>query len=114
MDNQAAKVIDPYLKPQDVSLQLVEPHNYRVNAAECAIQRFKNRFTGALSTMDVDFPFQLLVKLTPQFQDSISLLCRSRIKPNVSASKAHITGTDTQWRCLASKQLYSKTQTRAS
>ncbi len=31
-----------------------------------------------------------------------------RMKP----SKAHMTGTDTWWRCLAPKQLYSKTQTR--
>jgi hypothetical protein len=42
MDNQAMKVIKAYLMPQQVSLQLNEPHNHHVNAAERAIQTFKN------------------------------------------------------------------------
>ncbi len=88
MDNQAKKVIKAYLKPQDVTLQLVEPHNHRVNAAECTIQTFKNRFRGALGTTDTDLTVQLWNKLSPQVQDLINLLCRSRIKPNVSAYEA--------------------------
>jgi hypothetical protein len=66
MDNQATKVIKAYLKPRHVDLQLVEPHNHRVNAAERAIQTFKNRFIGALGTTDSDFPVQLWDKLAPQ------------------------------------------------
>ena len=42
MDNQATKATTAYLTPQQVTLQLVEPHNHRVNAAERAIQTFKN------------------------------------------------------------------------
>jgi hypothetical protein len=42
MDNQATKVIKAYPTPQQVSLQLVEPHNHRVNSAEREIQTFKN------------------------------------------------------------------------
>jgi hypothetical protein len=34
MDNQATKVIKAYLTPQQVSLQLVEPHNHRINATK--------------------------------------------------------------------------------
>ncbi len=83
MDNQAMKVIKAYLTTQQVSLQLVEPHNHRVNAAEHAIQTFKNRFIGALGTTDADFPIQLWDKLTSQVQDSINLLRRSRINPAV-------------------------------
>ena len=85
MDNQATKVIKAYLTTQQVSLQLVEPHNHRVNAAERAIQTFKNRFIRALGTTDADFPIQLWDKLTSQVQDSINLLQRSRINPAVSA-----------------------------
>ncbi len=85
MDNQATKVIKAYLSPRDVALQLVEPHNHRVNAAKRAIQTFKNRFVGALGTTDPDFPIQLWDKLTPQVQDSINLLRRSRVNPTVSA-----------------------------
>ncbi len=52
MDNQATKAIKAYLTPQQVTLQLAEPHNHRVNAAEQAIQTFKNRFLGTLGTTD--------------------------------------------------------------
>jgi hypothetical protein len=58
MDKQATKVTRAYLKPQDVSLQLLH-HNHRFNAVEHAIQTIKNRFIGALGTTDVDFPIQL-------------------------------------------------------
>ena len=44
MDNQATKTIKAYLMPQQCKLQLVEPNNHRVNAAEHAIQTFKNHF----------------------------------------------------------------------
>jgi hypothetical protein len=42
MDNQATKAIKSYLTPQQCCLQLVEPGNHRINAAEQAIQTFKN------------------------------------------------------------------------
>ncbi len=81
MDNQATKAIKTYLTPQQVTLQLVKPHNHRVNAAERAIQIFKNRFIGALQITDSEFPIQLWNKLAPQVQDCINLLCCSRISP---------------------------------
>jgi hypothetical protein len=40
----------------------VEPHNNLVNAAEQAIQTFKNAFIAALA---MDFPLQLWDKLAP-------------------------------------------------
>jgi hypothetical protein len=85
MDNQAAKTIKAHLTPQQVTLQLVEPHNHRVNAAERAIQTFKNRFIGALGTTDSNFPIQLWVRLAPQVQDCINLLWHLRITPDKSA-----------------------------
>jgi len=85
MDNQATKVIKAYLTPQEVKLQLVEPHNHRVNTAERAIQTFKNRFIGTLGTTDADFPLQLWDKMMPQVQDMINILRCSRIDPNKSA-----------------------------
>jgi hypothetical protein len=59
MDNQATKVIKAFLKPKDVSLQLVELHNHRVNVADRAIQTFKNWFIGELGITDVNFTVQL-------------------------------------------------------
>jgi hypothetical protein len=74
MDNQATKAIKSYLTPQPCRLKLVEPGNHQVNAAERAIQMFKNCFIGALGTTDTDFPIQLWDKLAPQVQDLINLL----------------------------------------
>jgi hypothetical protein len=87
MDNQATKVIKEYLVTQQCKLQLVEPHNHRVNAAESAVQTLKNRLIGALSTTDNEFPVQLWDKLAPQVQDSINLLQPSRIDPTKLAYK---------------------------
>jgi hypothetical protein len=39
MDNQATKHIKVFLTEQQCQLQLVEPHNHRLNAAERATQR---------------------------------------------------------------------------
>jgi hypothetical protein len=37
IDNVASKTVQTYLEDNDITIQLVEPHNHRVNAAEQAI-----------------------------------------------------------------------------
>ena len=59
----ASKTIKAYLKNNDIKLQLVEPHNHRVNTAERAIQTFKDHFISSLCTIDKDFPAQLWDKI---------------------------------------------------
>ncbi len=61
LDNQATKHIKKFLTKNNCKLQVVKPHNHRVNAAECAIQtfKFKAAFIAALVTTDSDFPLQL-------------------------------------------------------
>jgi hypothetical protein len=88
MDNQATKQIKQFLTKQDCRLQLVEPHNHHVNAAERAIQMFKNAFIAALATTDSEFSLQLWDKLTPQVQDTLNLMHASRINPTISMYKA--------------------------
>ena len=85
MDNQATKHIKKYLTEQECKLQVVEPHNHRVNAAERAIQTFKAAFIAALATTDSDFPLQLWDRLTPQVQTTLNMLRTSRIDPTKSA-----------------------------
>ena len=85
MDNQATKHIKAFLSQNNCDLQLVEPHNHRVNVAERAIQTFKDAFIAALATTDVDFPIQLWDKLTPQVQTCLNLMRQSRINPTMSA-----------------------------
>ncbi len=59
MDNQATKYIKQFPDRNKCKLQLVEPHNHRVNAAEQAIQTFKDAFIATLASTDADFPIQL-------------------------------------------------------
>jgi hypothetical protein len=87
MDNQATEHIKQFLSENECKLQLVKPHNHRVNAAELAIQTFKDEFIAALATTDVDFPLQLWDKLTPQVQNCLNLMRCFRIDPSKSAYK---------------------------
>ncbi len=81
MDNQATKHIKKILTENDCKLQVVEPHNHRVNAAERAIQTFKAAFIAALATTDSAFPLQLWDCLTPQVKDTLNMLRTSRVEP---------------------------------
>lgn len=88
MDNQATKYIKKFLTEKECKLQLVEPHNHRVNAAERAIQTFKDAFIATLATTDSEFPLQLWDRLAPQVQDTLNLLRASRTHPDISAYEA--------------------------
>jgi hypothetical protein len=66
-------------------LQLVEPHNQHINAAELTIQTIKDAFIAALATTDSDFPLQLWDRLTPQIQDTLNLLRALHIDLSKSA-----------------------------
>jgi hypothetical protein len=85
MDNQATKHIKKFLTENECALQVVEPHNHRVNAAERAIKTFKGAFISALATTDSDFPLQLWDRLTPQVETTLNLLRQSRVDPTKSA-----------------------------
>jgi hypothetical protein len=87
MDNQATKHIKAFLTKNDCKLQLVKPHNHRVNAAERAIQTFKDAFIAVLATTDSGYPLQLWDQLMPQIQDTLNLMQVSCIDPTKSAYK---------------------------
>jgi hypothetical protein len=59
MDNQATKYVIKFLEENNCKVQLVEPHNKRLNAAERAIQTWKDAMITVLATTDSDFPLQL-------------------------------------------------------
>jgi hypothetical protein len=85
LDNEASHAITEYLRQQDIKWQFVPPNEHRVNAAERAIQTFKNHFISGLCSTDRDFPSQLWDKLLQQAQDSLNMLRTSRIDPTKSA-----------------------------
>ena len=88
MDNQATKNIKKFLTKKECDIQLVEPNNKHLNAAERAIQTWKDAMIGALATTDSDFPLQLWDRLTPKVQDCLNLMRASRTDPTISAYEA--------------------------
>ncbi len=85
MDNQATKYIKKFLIKEECKLQLVEPHNHRVNTAKQAIQTFKDTFIAALVTTDCNFPLQLWDKLMTQVINTLNMMHASCINPTISA-----------------------------
>ena len=85
IDNVASKAIKKYLEDVQIGLQLVEPHNHCVNAAEWAIQTFKNHFIAGLSTCNTLFHTALWSRLVKQGQDTLNMLRTSRVHPKISA-----------------------------
>jgi hypothetical protein len=84
MDNQATWHIKKFLTENNCKLQIVEPHNHRVNATNWAIQAFKGAFIVALATTNNNFPLQLWDRLTPQVEDTLNMLRASRVDPSKS------------------------------
>ena len=84
-DNQAATAIKAFMKSRDGQVQFVEPNNHRTNAAERAIQTFKNHFISGLCTTDANFPLQLWNHLAEQAEITCNILRRSRLNPTISA-----------------------------
>eukprot|EP00804_Cyclotella_cryptica_P027018 CCRYP_013666-RA/>CCRYP_013666-RA protein AED:0.36 eAED:0.36 QI:0/-1/0/1/-1/1/1/0/319 len=83
-DNQATTPIKAYLDTEDCKWQFVEPNNHRVNAAERAIQTFKNHFVSGLCSTDSNWPLQLWDTMTEQALITLNLLRTSRIDPSKS------------------------------
>ena len=55
-DNVASKSIKEYLREEKIQIQLVDPYNHQVNAAERAIHNFKNNYIAILIIGDKKFP----------------------------------------------------------
>ena len=68
------------------------PHIHRRNAAERAIQTFKNHLLSGLATCNSKFPISEWDRLLPQAELTLNLLRTSRINPLLSAW-AYINGT---------------------
>ncbi len=101
MDNQATKHIKAFLTEQQCKLQLIEPHNHQLNAAEKAIQIFKDAFIAALATTDSNFSLQMWDKITPQVQNTLNMIKASRLNPKISAYKQLNGPYDWNWYPLA-------------
>ena len=59
LDNECSSEFKNAIKENEMSYQLVLPHDHRRNVAEKAIQTFKHHFVSVLCGADDDFPLQL-------------------------------------------------------
>jgi hypothetical protein len=55
LDNEASAALNNFFTANNVEYQLVPPHCQRHNAAERAIQSFKEHFVAGLSSLDPTF-----------------------------------------------------------
>jgi hypothetical protein len=91
MDNEASTALKRTIREKGIDFQLVPPHMHRRNAAERAIQTFKNHFVAILSGTNKNFPMHLWDLLLPQSTVTLNLLRASRLHPQLSAA-AHLNG----------------------
>ena len=70
-----------------MELLLVPPYAHRVNAAEKAIDSYKNHFISGLVTLHSDFPLHLWCRLITLASTTLNLLRPSRINPRLSAEE---------------------------
>ena len=87
MDNEYSAAVKKNIKSENINIQLVPPHNHRVNATERAIATFKEHFIAALATMDTHCPLQLWDEFLPQVELTLNMLRFSQRNPQKSANQ---------------------------
>ena len=85
LDNEISKDFKQALQKKDIAYQLVPPHIHRANAAERAIQTYKNHFLAGLSSCNPEFPLREWDRLTIQAEITLNLLRNAHINPKLSA-----------------------------
>ena len=85
LDNECSEDMKTTFRENDVIFQLVPPYVHRRNAAERAIQTWKDHFMAGLAACDPNFPIREWDRLLPQADISLNLMRQSRRFPNLSA-----------------------------
>eukprot|EP00804_Cyclotella_cryptica_P000956 CCRYP_018387-RA/>CCRYP_018387-RA protein AED:0.42 eAED:0.42 QI:0/-1/0/1/-1/1/1/0/162 len=85
MDDQGSKAVENYIKSTKTTMQLVNLDDHRINAAERAIQTWKEHWLAGMGTSDSTCPIQLWCQFIEQGQDTLNLLRVSWVNPKLSA-----------------------------
>ena len=85
LDNEISEELKSSFKKNNIKYQLVPPHIHRRNAAERAIQTFKQHLLSGLATCHSKFPISEWDRLLPQAVLTLNLLRASRVNPRLSA-----------------------------
>ena len=91
LDNECSRELKRAIKNNEMKIQLVPPHDHRRNAAEKAVQIFKDHFVAVLCGTDSTFPMQLWCHLVPHAEMQLNFLRKSATTPTISAF-AHLYG----------------------
>ena len=92
LDIEASNALKMFITKEQTQYQLTPPHIHRHNAAERAIQTFKNHTIRGLCSVDKNFPLHLWCCLLDQAELTLNMLRTSQINPNLSAHE-QINGT---------------------
>ena len=87
LDNKISEDFETAIKENNITFQLVPPHDHRRNVAEKAIQVFKDHFVSVLCGADVNMPLKLWCRLLPHTERQLNLLRKSRVDPTRSSYK---------------------------
>jgi hypothetical protein len=81
MDNKCSKAVEKHIHTNRMTIQLVPPHNHRVNATKHAIGTFKEHFIAALATVNNLCPLQLWDEFLSQVKLTLNLIRFSHRNP---------------------------------
>ncbi len=85
LDNKCSEDFKQTIGKNQMTFQLIPPHDHQRNCAEKATQTFKAHFIRILCRTDMEFPLHLWCQLLPQAEDTMNMLQTARLCPTVSA-----------------------------
>ena len=91
LDNKCSADFKKAITANEMKCQLVPPNDHCRNAAEKAIQVFKDHFVSVLCGTDEKFPMQLWCAILPHTETQLNVLRKSATKPSISAFE-HLNG----------------------
>ncbi len=84
LNNECLKAMQNYICKENVQIQIVEPHNHRVNTFEPAVKTTKYHLVAGLATVHTDCPLQIWDKFLHQAEGMLNMLRTSRANANIS------------------------------
>ena len=85
LDDECLGGLKTFLRESSVKFQLVPPYLHHTNAAERAIQTYKNHLISGLISCEPNFPLSLWNRLIPYATLTLNLLLPSCLNPRLSA-----------------------------
>jgi hypothetical protein len=85
LDNECSDEFNKTIKCDKMTYHLVPPHDNHCNCTKKAIQTFKDHFVAILCGADKEFSLNLWDLLLPQAENTLNMLCPSRMTPTLSA-----------------------------